>query len=65
MAVKASLTFRVSSERVRAYSKRHHLKEFSLNKEYKVPSNALQNLEKISYILSADYLISESPGGLT
>ena len=57
MAVKASFTFRFSSERVRAYSKRHHLKEFSLNKEFKVPSNALQEPEKISYILSADYLV--------
>ena len=57
MAVKASFTFRVSSERVRAYSKRHHLKEFSLNKEFKVPSNALQELEKISNILLADYLV--------
>ena len=57
MAVKASFTFRVSSERVRAYSKRHHLKEFSLNKEFKVPSNALQEPEKISYILLADYLV--------
>ena len=57
MAVKASFTFRVSSERVRAYSKRHHLKEFSLNKEYKVPSNALQELEEISYILSGDYSV--------
>ena len=57
MAVKASFTFRVSSERVRAYSKRHHLKEFSLNKEFKVPSNALQELEKISYIMLADYLV--------
>ena len=57
MAVKASLTFRVSSEWVRAYSKRHHLREFSLNNEFKVPSNALQELEKISYILSADYLV--------
>ena len=57
MAVKASFTFRVSSERVRAYSKRHHLKEFSLNKEFKVPSNALQELEKINYVLSADYLV--------
>jgi len=57
MAVKASFTFRVSSERVRAYSKRHHLKQFSLNKEFKIPSNALQEPEKISYILSADYLV--------
>ena len=57
MAFKASLKFRVSSERVRAYSKRHHLKEFSLNKEFKVPSNALQELEKINYVLSADYLV--------
>ena len=57
MAVKASFTFRVSSERVRAYSKRHHLKEFSLNKEFKVPSNALQELEKISYIMLADNLV--------
>ena len=57
MAVKASLTFRISSERVRAYSKRHHLKEFSLIKEYKVPSNALQELEEISYIQSGDYSV--------
>ena len=57
MAVKASFTFRVSSERVRAYSKRHHLKEFSLNNEFKIPSNALQEIEKISFILSADYLV--------
>ena len=57
MAVKASFTFRVSSERVRAYSKRHHLKEFPLIKEYKVPSNALQELEEISYILSGDYSV--------
>ena len=57
MAVKAKLTFRVSSERVRAYSKRHHLKEFYLNKEFKVLSNALQELEKISYIMLADYLV--------
>ena len=57
MAVKASLTFRVSSESFRDYLKRHHLKEFSLNNEFKVPSNALQEIEKISFILSADYLV--------
>ena len=65
MAVKASFTFRVSSERVRAYSKRHHLKEFSFNNEFKVPKNALQELEKISFILSVDNWFSEPPGGLT